>query len=461
MDTKAYLQRIRYAGSSSPDVETLRDLQLAHLLSVPFENLSIHVQEPILLYEEALFEKIISHHRGGFCYELNALFAALLREVGFSVRMLSAGVAQPDGQFGPEFDHMALLVSLQERWLVDVGFGDGFRLPLRVDHREVQVQGERAYRIDDNGNYLILHERKGDKSWRPLYRFTLLPHELVEFTEMCHYHQTSPESMFTRRRLCSVARPAGRVTLSDRRLIVTEGDQQQERIVTNDEYDTVLEREFRIRLKGRLMMKRILCYGDSNTWGYDPLTKDRFDINTRWTRMLGRLLGNDYEIIEEGLCGRTTVWDDPIEGYKNGREYLVPCLETHRPVDLVTIMLGTNDLKKRFSLQPSDIALGAGVLVREVLASPVGPQGRAPLALLLAPPPTAALTDLAEMFEDAGQKSAKFPAHFGRVAKELGCAYLDTSEIIVSSPLDGIHFEAGEHKKLGEALASKIKNLLE
>jgi lysophospholipase L1-like esterase len=212
--------------------------------------------------------------------------------------------------------------------------------------------------------------------------------------------------------------------------------------------------------KGRFVMKRIMCYGDSNTWGYDPVSRDRFDVDTRWTRVLGKALGSDYEVIEEGLCGRTTVWDDPIEGYKNGREYLVPCLETHRPLDLVIIMLGTNDLKKRFSLQPSDIALGAGVLVREVLASQVGRDRRAPKALLLAPPPTAVLTEFAEMFEDAGQKSAKFPEHFGRVAKELGCAYLDTSGIIVSSPLDGIHFEAAEHRKLGEAVANTVRKLV-
>ena len=95
-------------------------------------------------------------------------------------------------------------------------------------------------------------------------------------------------------------------------------------------------------------MKRILCYGDSNTWGYDPATQERFDRATRWTGVLRTTLGDGYEILEEGLNGRTTVWDDPIEGYKNGHTYLVPCLETHRPVDLVVLMLGTNDLKKRF-----------------------------------------------------------------------------------------------------------------
>lgn len=206
-------------------------------------------------------------------------------------------------------------------------------------------------------------------------------------------------------------------------------------------------------------MKRILCYGDSNTWGYDPVTRDRFDVDTRWTRVLGQALGRDYEVIEEGLCGRTTVWDDPIEGYKNGRTYLPPCLETHRPLDLVIILLGTNDLKKRFSLSAFDIAQGAGVLVQTVQQSQAGQQGRAPRALLMAPPPTAILTEYAEMFADAEQKSSRFSDHYSRVARELGCAYLDTSKVIVSSPLDGIHFEAEQHRKLGEAIAVKIKEL--
>ncbi len=208
-------------------------------------------------------------------------------------------------------------------------------------------------------------------------------------------------------------------------------------------------------------MKRILCYGDSNTWGYDPVSKDRFDDETRWTRVLAQTLGCDYEVIEEGLNGRTTVWDDPIEGYKNGHAYLIPCLETHRPLDVVIILLGTNDLKKRFGLSAFDIAQGAGVLVQVVQKSQTGRQDHAPQVLLLAPPPTAILTEYAEMFEDAGIKSANFSKHFGRVAKELDCAYLDTSTIIVSSPLDGIHLEAIEHKRLGKAVAAKVKKLVE
>ena len=207
-------------------------------------------------------------------------------------------------------------------------------------------------------------------------------------------------------------------------------------------------------------MKRILCYGDSNTWGYDPVTNDRFDAETRWPRVLGQTLGREYEVIEEGLGGRTTVWDDPIEGYKNGREYLIPCLESHRPLDLVIILLGTNDLKKRFSLSAYDIAQGAGVLVRVVQGSQSGWKGLEPRVLLMAPPPTVALTEYAEMFEDAEKKSQKFSEHYRRVAKELGCDYLDTSVLIVSSPLDGIHFEGGEHRKLGKAVAEKVKELI-
>jgi N-hydroxyarylamine O-acetyltransferase len=130
---ESYLARINYHGALAPTAETLRALQVAHLLTVPFENLSIHAHEPIVLTDEALFTKIVTHRRGGFCYEANGLFAALLRALGCNVAMLSAGVAKPDGSFSPDFDHMTLLVTLAERWLVDVGFGDSFLEPLRLD----------------------------------------------------------------------------------------------------------------------------------------------------------------------------------------------------------------------------------------------------------------------------------------------------------------------------------------
>jgi lysophospholipase L1-like esterase len=207
-------------------------------------------------------------------------------------------------------------------------------------------------------------------------------------------------------------------------------------------------------------MKRILCYGDSNTWGYNPVTQDRFGKHERWTGQLSQALGDDYDVIEEGLNGRTTVWDDPIEGYKNGREYLIPCLETHKPLDLVIIFLGVNDLKKRFSLSAYDIANGAGVLVEVVQKSNTGITDAAPMVLLIAPPPVGKLTDFAEMFEGAEAKSLRFAQHYRRVASELGCALFDASTVIVSSDLDGIHFEQNEHAKLGQAVAVKVREII-
>lgn len=205
-------------------------------------------------------------------------------------------------------------------------------------------------------------------------------------------------------------------------------------------------------------MKHILCYGDSNTWGFDPLTQNR--LNHRWTRVLSQALGADYEIIEEGLCGRITIWDDELDASKNGRAYLTPCLESHRPLDLVIIMLGTNDLKAKFKLTAEEIARGAGELISMVQGSWVGPDGKGPVVLLLAPPKTTTLTEYAAEFEGAEQVSAQFGECFRQVAAELACPYLDTSTIIASSLLDGIHLEAGEHRKLGLAVAERVKELI-
>lgn len=207
-------------------------------------------------------------------------------------------------------------------------------------------------------------------------------------------------------------------------------------------------------------MKTVVCYGDSNTWGYNPSTGERYGRDKRWAGVLRNELGEGYLVIEEGLNGRTTVWDDPIEGYKNGKDYLIPCLETHKPIDLVIIMLGTNDLKKRFSLSAFDIAEGAGVLVKIVQQSETGSDGNAPEVLLLAPPPVARLTEFADMFEGAEEKSRKFSQQYRRVAEELGCELLDTAEVIVSSAVDGIHFEVEEHEKLGKAVAVRVQEIL-
>lgn len=253
MNIKAYLERINYHGALTPNAQVLRQLQIAHLLTVPFENLSIHAKEPIILDDDALFTKIVEHRRGGFCYEANGLFAALLRDLGFSVAMLSTSVANSEGGFGPDFDHLALLVTLEKRWLVDVGFGDSFREPLLLDEEGEQIQGNRAYRIVSEGNYMILRQRDEDNNWKPMYRFTLQPYHYADFAEMCHYHQTSPQSHFTQRRICSRATENGRLTLSEMRFIITSenGSREERTLTSQEEYEAVLHDYFGITLTGK------------------------------------------------------------------------------------------------------------------------------------------------------------------------------------------------------------------
>jgi N-hydroxyarylamine O-acetyltransferase len=253
MNIDAYLKRINYSGSLEPTAETLRALQVAHLFAVPFENLSIHAGEPIVLNEDALFGKIVENRRGGFCYEANGLFASLLRALGFEVAMLSAGVATRDGGFGPDFDHMTLMVTLAERWLVDVGFGDSFLEPLLLDSRDEQVQGTRAFRIIEDNSHLILQRRDAGGDWVPQYRFTLQPHTFADYEQMCHFHQTSPESHFTKAPLCSLATADGRITLTGLRLITTSIQQRSEHpLADRDSFDHTLRDRFGIVMKNRV-----------------------------------------------------------------------------------------------------------------------------------------------------------------------------------------------------------------
>jgi N-hydroxyarylamine O-acetyltransferase len=242
-----YLDRIQYTGSLEPTAETLRQLQVAHLLAVPFENLSIHAREPIVLDDDALLEKIVIRRRGGFCYELNGVFAALLRDLGFNVSMLSARAVGAEGRLGPPFDHMALMVTVDERWLADVGFGDSFREPLRLDTRAVQDQRDRAYRIDDDRGELTVNQRERGGTWCRQYRFALTSHAYADYAGMCHYHQTSPRSHFTRQRLCSRATLDGRVTIAGTRLIISNGGRRREStLATDQEYADALREHFGI-----------------------------------------------------------------------------------------------------------------------------------------------------------------------------------------------------------------------
>jgi len=209
-----------------------------------------------------------------------------------------------------------------------------------------------------------------------------------------------------------------------------------------------------------------MCYGDSNTWGFNAKTRDRFPADVRWTGSLKNALGAGYHIIEEGLNGRTTVWEDPLEDYRNGKEYLIPCLRSHKPLDLVIIMLGTNDLKKRFSLPAYDIAAGAGLLADIVLKSGTGHHGGSPKVLLISPIGVGDNINESEFGETFGGENSivtarKFAYHYKRISEQLGCDFLDAAEIANPSPIDAIHMEADEHKKLGEAVAQKVRIILE
>lgn len=240
MNAPAYLSRIRYAGPIVPNAETLRSLHRAHMFAVPFENLDISLGRKIICDESRFLHKIVEERRGGFCYELNGAFAALLRELGFQVTPLSARVSVGDGGVGPDFDHLALRVELEQEWLADVGFGDSFVEPLPLVSGLEQEQFGRRYRmVSVDGEFCL--EANADNIWKKQYVFTLQPRELSEFAGMCHYHQTSSDSHFTRKRVCSLATPDGRITASGDKLIETCNGVREERVLAGDaEWQAVL-----------------------------------------------------------------------------------------------------------------------------------------------------------------------------------------------------------------------------
>ena len=203
-------------------------------------------------------------------------------------------------------------------------------------------------------------------------------------------------------------------------------------------------------------MYRVMCFGDSNTWGYQPETGERYDRHTRWTGVMHDTLGNDFELVEEGLNGRTTVWDDPVDGLMSGLNYLEPCLKSHKPLNVVLLMLGTNDLKDRYCVTAPEIAKSAGRLVKHIQKCEYGPNGAAPEVVLMAPPPTILGLDGVGIRVNGSAKSQAFADHYGEVAKELKCEFVDVGSLIESSPVDGVHWSAESHKVLGLAMAKVV-----
>jgi lysophospholipase L1-like esterase len=204
-------------------------------------------------------------------------------------------------------------------------------------------------------------------------------------------------------------------------------------------------------------MAVIVAFGDSNTWGYDPASATRFPAHVRWTGVMRRELGDGHSVIEEGLNGRTTVFDDPIEPDRRGADYLPPCLRSHAPLDVLIIALGCNDMKARFAVPPADIAAGAERLLLMARAEPVGPNGAPPQVILVAPPPVAKLSAFAEMFGGAMEKSRNLASRYREVAERQGVGFVDAGQFIACSNLDGIHFEADQHAVLGQAMAEAVR----
>jgi lysophospholipase L1-like esterase len=208
--------------------------------------------------------------------------------------------------------------------------------------------------------------------------------------------------------------------------------------------------------------RTVLCYGDSNTHGFVAETLGRFPRDVRWPGVTQGALGDDFVVIEEGLSGRTTTWDDPFGVGLNGRPYLGPCLKSHAPIDLVIIMLGTNDLKRYFGVNAPEIALGVGSLVDIALHSGAGPDGGAPQVLIVAPVPLGEATKLSSLwgFGAARQESMRMVEHYETLAKVYDCPMFDAATVASVNPVDGVHLDADSHRSLGTALADQVRIIL-
>jgi N-hydroxyarylamine O-acetyltransferase len=230
LNVDAYLARIGYDGPRTVGIDMLRELHRAHARTVPFENLDIHIGRKIELDEAGIVAKIVNERRGGFCYEVNGGFAALIRALGFPVTLLSAGVTRDDGSFGPEFDHLLMRVDLSEPWLADVStFIEPIRLASGVQH-----DSRNRFRLDEAGEHIVVMQQTPDGDWSARFRFTVESRQFHEFAGMCHYHQTSPDSHFTRSRICSLPTAGGRVSLTDGRLIVSHDGQRTETALADE-----------------------------------------------------------------------------------------------------------------------------------------------------------------------------------------------------------------------------------
>jgi len=252
MDIRSYVERIGFDIPFRADMESLFALHRKHLLAVPFENLDIHNGRTIQLDDQSLWDKIIVRRRGGFCYELNGMFAWLLKQIGFEVTYLNGRVYKDEGKRGRDFGHLTLLVGIpngETNWLVDVGFGDSFFEPLRFGYNGEQTQGLCTFRIEtvDDGFDLWRHDSDGDPTRQ--YFFDLQARSFpTDYEDGCKYHQTSPKSSFTHGPVISLATLDGRITLDSKFLTVTaKGNRTKRNLKSETEFQDLLKEYFGIK----------------------------------------------------------------------------------------------------------------------------------------------------------------------------------------------------------------------
>ncbi|MBS9777220.1 MAG: arylamine N-acetyltransferase [Gammaproteobacteria bacterium] len=248
MDKEKYLKRIGVCENVKPTLSNLIMLHEQHLLNIPFENWDIHDNIPIALDTSRLFDKIVNKKRGGFCYELNGLFYFLLTSLGFQAKLIAARVYSSDSDnYGPEFDHMAIVVTIDNsNYLVDIGFGEFILHPLKitVDKRLHDSRGKFIFKQDDYGLVIRkINSNNENESHQPLYLLNTSPRQLDDFAEMCHYHQTSPDSHFTSKLILSLATPNGRITISGNNLIIRNHDEITETVIT-EPFDSIIKKYF-------------------------------------------------------------------------------------------------------------------------------------------------------------------------------------------------------------------------
>jgi N-hydroxyarylamine O-acetyltransferase len=251
MNKQAYLNRISYQGKLEPSLEVLCSLHQHHVFNVPFENLDIHYAKEIILEEAAIYKKVVKNYRGGFCYELNLLFHWLLTQMGFKSKIIAARVVDSQAELGPAFDHMCILVDQQQPWLIDVGYGDLFLRPIAVKEDEIQTDDRHFFKIEKySASEYVLLMSPNQVEFTPKYVFSTESQPVANFTRLCHYKQTNPDSYFVKNKVCTKPTLDGRITLFNQKLIHKIGEHQSEYLIEEErQLRKILKSKFNVMIK--------------------------------------------------------------------------------------------------------------------------------------------------------------------------------------------------------------------